>query len=169
MSLKYNSAGKGFQIQTAPQTMDQSSTKTTVHTIPAVRNKSIATGTVHCQTETVDSSNGKFPRLGFLTSPLKRWTNHKKFHITQGGRECKHRKCVFQLSCTIQVGVDSTHVYVRKATIHSIRNDPFLESVVATFHLIALEADKGSANESRDEKNSADKAPTMETSTGRLS
>ena len=46
---------------------------------------------------------------------------------------------------------------------------PFLESVVATFHLIALEADKGSANESRDEKNSADKAPTMETSTGRLS
>ena len=45
----------------------------------------------------------------------------------------------------------------------------FLESVVAAFHLVALEADKGSGNESRDEKNSADKAPTMETSTGRLS
>ena len=61
------------------------------------------------------------------------------------------------------MGVDSTHVYVRKA------NYPFLESVVATFHLVALKADKGSGNESRDEKNSADKAPTMETSTGRLS
>ena len=48
-------------------------------------------------------------------------------------------------------------------------NNPFLEPVVAASHLVALEADKSSDNESRDEENSADKAPTIETSTGRLS
>ena len=45
----------------------------------------------------------------------------------------------------------------------------FLESVVATSHLVTLEADEGKDNESTDKKNSAHKAPTMETATVRWS
>ena len=45
----------------------------------------------------------------------------------------------------------------------------FLESVVAAFHLVALEANKSNSIESRNKEDSTDKAPTMKASTGRWS
>ena len=53
------------------------------------------------------------------------------------------------------------HVYIRNS------DNLFLKSVVGFFHLVELEDDKSNGNKSRGGENSADKAPTMETSTGR--